>query len=71
MNRADGVPVRLLRPWHGRPVGAVIRPPGAIREVLLASKDQSGTPFAELVTDPPVNTSQEFGGKSKAGKGKR
>ena len=45
--------IRILRSWRGYPVGAVIQPPGAARQILLQAKDQLGNKIAELVEDPP------------------
>lgn len=45
--------VRITRPWRGYPVGAVITPPGALRQVLLQAKDQMGNKVAEEVVESP------------------
>ena len=35
----DSLPqVELIRPWRGYRVGAIIRPPGVLRQVLLQQK---------------------------------
>ena len=39
--------VEMLRPWRGYPVGARIRPPGVLRQVLLQQN------IAALVSDKP------------------
>ena len=44
--------VRILRSWRGYPVGAVIQPPGGLRQVLLQAHDQLGNKIAELVEEP-------------------
>lgn len=51
--------VRIMRPWRGYPVGAVIQPPGAMRQILLQAKDQLGHKVAEEVVEDealPENT---------------
>jgi len=45
--------IRILRSWRGYPVGAVIAPPGAQRQILLQAKDPLGNKIAELVDEPP------------------
>ena len=46
------VRVRILRPWRGYAVGAVIKPPGALAQIVLQTKDQLGNPVAEQVLEP-------------------
>jgi len=49
--------IRIIRPWRGYPVGAVIKPPGAMRQILLQAKDQLGNRVAEVVEEeeaPPA-----------------
>jgi hypothetical protein len=43
--------IRIIRPWRGYPVGAVIKPPGAMRQILLQAKDQLGNRVAEEVEE--------------------
>ena len=43
--------IRIMRPWRGYPVGAVIKPPGAMRQMLLQAKDQLGNHVAEEVEE--------------------
>lgn len=43
--------VRIMRPWRGYPVGAVIAPPGAMRQILLQAKDPLGNKIAEEVAE--------------------
>jgi len=43
--------IRIIRPWRGYPVGAVIKPPGAMRQILLQAKDQLGNRVAEEVQE--------------------
>ena len=43
--------IRFLRSWRGYPVGAVISPPGAMRQILLQAKDQLGNKVAEIVDE--------------------
>ena len=45
------VRIRITRPWRGYPVGAVIKPPGALRQMLLQAKDQLGNRVAEIVEE--------------------
>ena len=42
------VRIRIMRPWRGYPVGTVISPPGAMRQILLQAKDHMGNKVAEL-----------------------
>jgi len=44
--------VRILRSWRGYPVGAVIQPPGGLRQILLQAHDQLGNKIAALVEEP-------------------
>jgi hypothetical protein len=44
--------VRFLRSWRGYPAGAVIAPPGGLRQILLQAHDQLGNKVAELVDEP-------------------
>ena len=43
--------IRILRSWRGYPVGAVIQPPGAARQILLQAKDPLGNKIAELLPE--------------------
>jgi hypothetical protein len=43
-----GIRVRILRPWRGYPVGAIIAPPGGLRQILLQAKDQLGRQVASI-----------------------
>jgi hypothetical protein len=52
--------VRIMRPWRGYPVGAVINPPGAMRQILLQAKDQLGNKVAEIVEEPVPDTVPVF-----------
>ena len=45
------VRIRITRPWRGYPVGAVIKPTGALRQILLQAKDQLGNRVAEVVEE--------------------
>ena len=46
------VRIRIMRPWRGYPVGTVISPPGAMRQILLQAKDSLGNKVAELEEEP-------------------
>ena len=48
--------IRFMRPWRGYPVGAVIQPPGAMRQILLQAKDQLGNKVAEEVIEEEMRT---------------
>jgi len=45
--------IRIIRSWRGYPVGAVIQPPGGLRQILLEAKDQLGNKVAEMVEETP------------------
>lgn len=49
---AAKIRVRITRSWRGYPIGAIISPPGAMRQILLQAKDQLGNKVAELVEEP-------------------
>lgn len=51
---APKIRIRFTRSWRGYPVGAVINPPGAMRQILLQAKDQLGNKVAEVVDEDPV-----------------
>jgi len=46
--------IRFLRSWRGYPVGAVIAPPGGLRQILLQAHDQLGNKVAEFVEEEEV-----------------
>ena len=46
------VRIRITRPWRGYPVGTIISPPGAMRQILLQAKDSLGNKVAELEEEP-------------------
>ena len=52
------VRIRILRPWRGYAVGAVIKPPGALAQIVLQTKDQLGNPVAEQVLEPEPESAQ-------------
>lgn len=52
MKIAPKIRIRFTRSWRGYPVGAVINPPGAMRQILLQAKDQLGNKVAEVVDEP-------------------
>ena len=54
-----GIRVRILRPWRGYPVGAIIDPPGGLRQILLQAKDQLGRQVASIEPEPKPQSSSE------------
>jgi hypothetical protein len=42
------IPLRIIRTWHGMPVGTALKAPGAMRQVLLQARDPLGNKFAEV-----------------------
>jgi len=48
---ADKIAVRIVRKWRNFDAGTIIRPPGAVRQILLEAKDQAGKPVAEIVDE--------------------
>ena len=45
------IAVRIVRKWRNYEAGVVIRPPGAVRQILLEAKDTEGNPVAEIVEE--------------------
>jgi len=56
---AAKIRVRITRSWRGYPVGAIISPPGAMRQILLQAKDQLGNKVAELVEEATEELEQD------------
>jgi len=50
MSRIDAPAVRILRKWRNFDAGAIIRPPGSVRQILLEARDDAGKPVAEIVS---------------------
>lgn len=51
MKIAPKIRIRIMRSWRGYPVGTIISPPGAMRQILLQAKDQLGNKVAEPVDE--------------------
>ncbi|MFA7278917.1 MAG: hypothetical protein WC100_02370 [Sterolibacterium sp.] len=51
MKIAPKIRIRIMRSWRGYPVGTIISPPGAMRQILLQAKDQLGNKIAEQVDE--------------------
>jgi hypothetical protein len=47
--------LRILRPWRGMPVGTIITPVAAMRQVLLQQVDPLGQHIAEVVKEDDVS----------------
>lgn len=65
MSRSLGgkIRVRMTRPWRGYPAGAVIKPPAALRQILLQEKRaevvEEEAPAVEQA-DPPAQTTEQM-----------
>lgn len=51
--------VRIMRPWRGYAVGTIINPPGAMRQILMQTKDALGKNVAEIVEDEIVEVEEK------------
>lgn len=45
--------VEIIRPWRGYAVGAVIQPPGVLRDVLLQQKFVKMVEVKKIIEDAP------------------
>jgi hypothetical protein len=52
--------LRILRPWRGMPVGAIITPVAAMRQVLLQQIDPLGQHIAEVVKEDDVSPVEQI-----------
>jgi len=53
---ADKIAIRILRKWRNFDAGAIIRPPGSARQILLEAKDEQGKPVAEIIQQGEAET---------------